>query len=202
MAQNDTHVALIILSSQMWGGGIIGGQNFFGPSFVFLCLWRQHPFLHKTKGPTRNPISPTPPPVLRRVSMSPPPPRRAIFRLPYMPQPLSPLGARQTPCHHKVLGQGGCVGHRLYLCTQSLEDSEGWGVPADFPVPAPPPPHMLHTVCIRAWVCSITMACASYSLSSALCGMWQLVATPTPISVWISTQRVCLLSCRTATFFP
>ena len=63
MAQNDTHVALIILTTQMWGGGeIIGGKNFFGPKFVFLHLWRQHPFLHKTKGPTRNPISPTPPP--------------------------------------------------------------------------------------------------------------------------------------------
>ena len=75
MAQNDTHVALIILTTQMWGGGIIGGKNFFGPDFVFLCLWRQHPFLHKTKGPTRNPISPTPPPpLLRRASMSPPPP--------------------------------------------------------------------------------------------------------------------------------
>ena len=29
---------------------------------MFLRLRRQHPFLHKTKGPTRNPISPTPPP--------------------------------------------------------------------------------------------------------------------------------------------
>ena len=63
MAQNDTHVALIILTTQMWGGrGIIGGKNFFGPKFVFLRLRRQHPFLHKPKGPTRNPISPTPPP--------------------------------------------------------------------------------------------------------------------------------------------
>ena len=62
MAQNDTHVALIVLTTQMWGGRIIGGKNFFGPNFVFLCLWSQHPFLHKTKGPTQNPISPTPPP--------------------------------------------------------------------------------------------------------------------------------------------
>ena len=62
-AQNDTHVALIILTTQLWGGGgIIGGKNFFRPKFVFLRLRRQHPFLHKTKGPTRNPISPTPPP--------------------------------------------------------------------------------------------------------------------------------------------
>ena len=48
MAQNDTHVALIILLTEMWGGGIIGGKNFFGPKFVFLRLRLQHPFLHKT----------------------------------------------------------------------------------------------------------------------------------------------------------
>ena len=70
------------------GGGIIGGKNLFGPTFVFLRLRRQHPFLHKTKGPTRNPISPIPPPLLQRASMPPPPPpppppRRAIFRSPY-----------------------------------------------------------------------------------------------------------------------
>ena len=64
MAQNDTHVALIMLTTQMWGGGggIIGGKNFFGPNFVFLRLRRQQPFLHKTKGPTWNPISLQPPP--------------------------------------------------------------------------------------------------------------------------------------------
>ena len=82
MAQNDTHVALIILTTQMWGG-IIGGKNFFGPKFVFLRLRRQHPFLDKTKGPTRNPISPTPPPPPSAgVHVTPPPPRRAIFRSP------------------------------------------------------------------------------------------------------------------------
>ena len=74
MAQNDTHVALIILTTQMWGGGIIGGKNFFGPQFVLLRLQRQHPFLHKTKGPARNPISPTPPPLPRRAPPPPPPP--------------------------------------------------------------------------------------------------------------------------------
>ena len=74
MAQNDTHVALTILTTQMWGGGgIIGGKNFFGAKFVFLRLQHQHPFLDKAKGPTQNPISPTPP-LLRRASMSPPPP--------------------------------------------------------------------------------------------------------------------------------
>ena len=76
MAQNDAHVALIILTTQMWGGGggIIGGKNLFGPKFVFLHARRQHPFLHKTKGPDTEPLFSNPPPLLRRASMSPPPP--------------------------------------------------------------------------------------------------------------------------------
>ena len=43
-------------------GAILGGR-----------LRRQHPFLHKAKGPTRNPISPTPPPPSAGVHVSPPP---------------------------------------------------------------------------------------------------------------------------------
>ena len=66
----------------MGGGGIIGGKNFFRANFVFLRLWRQHPFLQKTKGSTRNPFSPTsPPPLLRRTSMSPPPPLQSNFQV-------------------------------------------------------------------------------------------------------------------------
>ena len=43
---------------------------------MFLRLWCQHPFLHKTKGPTRNPISPTPPPLPSAgVHVTPPPPQ-------------------------------------------------------------------------------------------------------------------------------
>ena len=34
MAQNDTHVALIISTTQMCGGGIIGEKNFFGPNSI------------------------------------------------------------------------------------------------------------------------------------------------------------------------
>ena len=93
-------------------------KTFSGQIFVFLCLWRQHPFLHKTKGPTRNPISPTPPPLLWRASMS-PPPRRAIFRLPKLNMHHSPYtrgrGVRHINAHpvhtacepHKVLPQRG-----------------------------------------------------------------------------------------------
>ena len=74
MAQNNTHVALIILTTQMGGGGVIGGKKNFGPKFVFLHLRRQHPFLHKTKAPRRNPISPTPAPPSAGVHVTPPPP--------------------------------------------------------------------------------------------------------------------------------
>ena len=79
MAQNDTNVALIILTTQMWGGEIIVEKKIFGPKFVFLRLRRQHPFLHKTKGPTRNPISPTPPPPSAGVHVTPPPPPAEQF---------------------------------------------------------------------------------------------------------------------------
>ena len=78
MAQNDTYVALIILTTQMWGGGgeLLVEKTFSGQNFVFLCLRRQHPFLLKTKGPTRNPISPTPPPPPSAgVHVTPPPPQ-------------------------------------------------------------------------------------------------------------------------------
>ena len=80
----------------MGGGGIIGGKNFFGPNFVFLRLWRQHPFLHKTKSPTRNPISPTPPSFGGRPCHPPPPRRRAIFRSPWDHSTTPPLFLR---CH-------------------------------------------------------------------------------------------------------
>ena len=91
MAQNDTHVALIILTTQMWGGGgggILVEKTFSGQNFVFLRLRCQHPFLHKTKGPTRNPISPTPPPSFGGRPCQPPPPAgRAIFRSPRAARP-------------------------------------------------------------------------------------------------------------------
>ena len=70
MAQNDPHVALIILTTHMWGGGgAFGGKFFFGPKIVFGRLWRQHPLLHTTKGSEAHP-----PPPVRGASISPPPP--------------------------------------------------------------------------------------------------------------------------------
>ena len=56
VAQNDPHVALIILTTHMQGK-FFPWKKFSGPKFVFRRLWWQHPSLHKTKGPARKPIS-------------------------------------------------------------------------------------------------------------------------------------------------
>ena len=82
MAQNDPHVALIILTTHMWGKIFFVKRNFSGPKFVFRRLWWQHPSLHKTKGPARKPISGTPPPSFAGRPCLPPPPCKAIFGSP------------------------------------------------------------------------------------------------------------------------
>ena len=56
-------------------------KTFSGQNFVFLRLRRQHPCLHKTKGPTRNPISPTPPPSFGGRPCHPPPPPQSKFQV-------------------------------------------------------------------------------------------------------------------------
>ena len=79
MAQNDPHVALITLTTHMWGN-FFPWKKFSGPKFVFRRLWWQHPSLHKIKGLAQKPISGTPPPLLRRAPMpSPPPPPAKQF---------------------------------------------------------------------------------------------------------------------------
>ena len=75
MAQNDPHVALIILTTHMWGK-FFREKNFSGPKFVFGRLWWQHPSLHKTKRPARKPISGTPPPPSPGAHATPPPPAK------------------------------------------------------------------------------------------------------------------------------
>ena len=71
-AQNDPHVALIILTTRMWGQNS-WWKNFSGPKCVIRRLWRQLPLLHKAKGPPWKPISPTPPPPSVGVRSPPPP---------------------------------------------------------------------------------------------------------------------------------
>ena len=71
-------------------------KTFLGQNFVFLRLRHQHPFLHKTKGPTRNPISPTPPPSFGgRPCHPPPPPLQSNFQA-----ALGPKGVRANDNIH------------------------------------------------------------------------------------------------------
>ena len=60
MAQNDPHVALIILTTHMWGK-FLSEKNFSGPKFVFRRLWWQHPSLHKGPGTEAHFWNPPPP---------------------------------------------------------------------------------------------------------------------------------------------
>ena len=73
MAQNDTHVALIILTTQMWGGG---GDYWWKKLFrAKICVpapLAPISILTQNKGPDTEPHF-----------SNPPPPSRAIFRSPY-----------------------------------------------------------------------------------------------------------------------
>ena len=73
MAQNDTHVALIILTTQMWGGKLLV-EKFFRAKFCVPVPLAPTSVLTQNKGPDTEPHFSNPPPLLRRASMSPPPP--------------------------------------------------------------------------------------------------------------------------------
>ena len=74
MAQNDTHVALIILTTQMWGGGIIGGKNFFRAKFCVPVPLAPTSVLTQNKGPDTEPHFSNPPPSFGGRPCHPPPP--------------------------------------------------------------------------------------------------------------------------------
>ena len=82
MAQNDTHVALIILTTQMWGGKLLVEKTFSGQILCSCAFGANIRSYTKQMARHGTPfLQPPPPSLLRRASMS-PPPRRAIFRLP------------------------------------------------------------------------------------------------------------------------
>ena len=86
MAQNDTHVALIILTTQMWGGNY-WWKKLFRAKFCVPVPLAPTSVLTQNKGPDTEPhfSNPPPPPPSfggRPCHPPPPPPRRAIFRLP------------------------------------------------------------------------------------------------------------------------
>ena len=87
MAQIDTHVALIILTTQMCvGGGNYWWKKLFRAKFCVPAPLAPTSVLTQNKGPDTEPHFSNPPPSFGgRPCHPPPPPRRAIFR--------SPLGA-------------------------------------------------------------------------------------------------------------
>ena len=75
MAQNDTHIALIILTTQMCGGGgDYWWKIFFRAKICVPAPLAPTSVLTQNKGPDTEPHFSNPPPLLRRASMSPPPP--------------------------------------------------------------------------------------------------------------------------------
>ena len=83
MAQNDTHVALIILTTQMWGGKLLVEKTFSGQIFCVPVPLAPTSVLTQNKGPDTEPHFSNPPlPLLRRASMSPlPPPPQSNFQV-------------------------------------------------------------------------------------------------------------------------
>ena len=74
MAQNDTHVALIILTTQMWGGGggLLVEKTFSGQNLCSCAFGANIRSYTKQRARHGTPFL-QPPPLLRRASMSPPP---------------------------------------------------------------------------------------------------------------------------------
>ena len=75
MAQNDTHVALIILTTLMWGGGGAGlsVEKTFSGQILCSCVFGAN-IRSYTKQRARHGTPFLQPLLLRRASMSPPPP--------------------------------------------------------------------------------------------------------------------------------
>ena len=136
MAQNDTHVALIILTTQMWGGELLVEKTFLGQILCSCAFGANIRSYTKKKGPTRNPISPTPPPTggtSPRFCMR-LPPRRAIFR-----SPSPPRVERGPDCPPVGLGVKGAGSKpKCERCVWGARDVlERLTAPLD---PLPPPP--------------------------------------------------------------
>ena len=76
MAQNDTHVALIILTTQMWGAEIIGGKTFSGQNLCSCAFGANIRSYTKQRARHGTPFlaPPPPPPPSAGVHVTPPPP--------------------------------------------------------------------------------------------------------------------------------
>ena len=79
MAQNDTHIALIILTTQMWGGGKLLVEKTFSGQILCSCAFGTNIRSYTKQRARHGTPFPQPPPLLRRASMSPPPPPAEQF---------------------------------------------------------------------------------------------------------------------------
>ena len=80
MAQNDTHVAMIILSTQMWGGELLEEKTFSGQNLCSCAFGANIRSYTKQRARHGTPFLQPPHPLLRRASMSPPPPPQSNFQ--------------------------------------------------------------------------------------------------------------------------
>ena len=87
MAQNDTHVELIILTTQMWGGKLLVEKTFSGQNLCSCAFGANIRSYTKQRARHGTPFL-QPPPLLRRASMSPPPPPpQSNFQVAWRPMP-------------------------------------------------------------------------------------------------------------------
>ena len=83
MAQNDTHVALIILTTQMWGEKLLVEKTFSGQNLCSCAFGANIRSYTKQRARHGTPFHQPPPSPSAGVHVTPPPPpRRAIFRSP------------------------------------------------------------------------------------------------------------------------
>ena len=82
MAQNDTHVALIILTAQMWGGGLLVENPFSGQNLCSCAFGANIRSYTKQRARHGTPfLQPPPPPPSAGVHVTPPPPPQSNFQV-------------------------------------------------------------------------------------------------------------------------
>ena len=127
MTQNDTHVAPIILTTQTWWwGGIIGGKHFSGQNLCS-CTFGANIRSYKTKGPTWNHISATPPPAsFGGRPCHPPPTPRSNFQVALISLILGPRKLNIQICK-ACFGPLLCVLHLIWALGAGVLGSP-WGL--------------------------------------------------------------------------
>ena len=109
MAQNDTHVALIILTTQKLGGGDYWWKKLFRAKICVPAPSAPTSVLTQNKGPDTEPHFSNPPPPLAGVHVDPPPPP---------PQSNSQVAHyARPPSRHSA--DGGLTGHSSMLTCRS-----------------------------------------------------------------------------------